>query len=77
MRYYIIEHPTRGILMDWEWDWAKGAPVCKPRFSDIKLRSEAKKFYSREELMRKIKHVKLPRRCYILESPQFNRVTEL
>jgi hypothetical protein len=66
VRRYIIEHPTRGVLVDIEYEPSRDEWVA--RWSVAKLRSEAWTFFSLEAANKEFRNLsaKLRLESYIL-----------
>lgn len=64
MKYYIIEHPSRGALVDYDYG------ECKPRFSWSILRTDPKimPFYSSQTVEQMLRNFKqsLRDKCSVL-----------
>ena len=66
MKFWIIEHPTRGIYMG--HDYAKQSGNWGPTFSYIKARTDGHAFFSKEMAVQALDKfpANVKARCYVV-----------
>ena len=68
---YIIEHPTRGVFLEWNWDHHTQPDMKKPKFAwainrnDAKVHSFATLNQAKENLMEMPLNIRA--KCYVME----------